>query len=85
MLLRFLVVVYAYEKDVAGVFRYLRGICLALDLVDGSVGRMVELKLYYQCWLADIAAGNHNEVGITLAGGILPMNDILVPCPYICH
>ena len=26
MLLRLLVVVYAYEKDVAGVFRYLRGI-----------------------------------------------------------
>ena len=34
MLLRLLVVVYAYEKDVAGVFRYLRGICLALNLVD---------------------------------------------------
>ena len=80
-----------------------------LDLVDGSVSRMVELKLAlptssslgisgassailslvrqfnYQCWLADIAAGNHNEVGITLAGGVFTVDDILVPCPYICH
>ena len=38
MLLRLLVIVYAHEKDVAGVFRYLRGIGLALNLVDGGVG-----------------------------------------------
>ena len=38
MLLCLLVVVYAYEKDVAGVFGDFRGIGLALNLVDGSVG-----------------------------------------------
>ena len=36
MLLRLLVVVYAYEEYVAGVVGYLRRIFLALDLVDGS-------------------------------------------------
>ena len=85
MLLRLLVVVDAHEEDIACVVGYLSGIFLALDLVDGSVGRMIELMLYYQCWLAEVAAGNHNKVGITLAGGILPVDDILVPCPYICH
>ena len=34
MLLRLLVVVDAHEKDVTGVFRDFRGICLALNLVD---------------------------------------------------
>ena len=36
MLLRLLVVVDAHEEYVAGVVGYLRGIFLALDLVDGS-------------------------------------------------
>ena len=85
MLLRLLVVVDTHEENVASVFGYLRRIFLALDLVDGSVGRMIELQFYDQCWLADIAARNHHEVGIALAGGIFPVNDILVPCPYICH
>ena len=43
MLLRLLVVVDAHEENVASVFGYLRGIFLALDLVDGSVGGMIEL------------------------------------------
>ena len=43
MLLRLLVVVDAHEEYVAGVVGYLRGIFLALYLVDGSVGGMVEL------------------------------------------
>ena len=76
MLLRLFVVVDAHEEYVAGVVGYLCGIFLALDLVDGSVGGMIELKFYYQCWLADIAARNHHEVGIALAGGIFPVNDI---------
>ena len=44
MLLRLLVVVYAYEKDVAGVFRYLRGIGLALNLVDGGAQKRLHLR-----------------------------------------
>ena len=46
---------------------------------------MIELQFYYQCRLADVAARNHHEVGIAFASGILPVNDILVPCPNICH
>ena len=83
MLLRLLVVVDTHEEYVTSVVGYLCGIFLALDLVDGSVVRMIELQLYYQCGLADVATGNHHEVGITLASGILPVNDILVPCPNI--
>ena len=85
MPLRLFVVVDAHEEYVAGIVGYLRGIFLALDLVDGGVGRMIELQFYYQCRLADVAARNHHEVGIALASGILPVNDIFVPCPYICH
>ena len=85
MLLRLLVVVDAHEENVASVFGYLRGIFLALDLVDGSVGGMIELQLYDQCWLADVAAGNHHKVGIALARSVFTVNDVLVPCPYICH
>ena len=83
MLLRLLVIVDAHEENVAGVVGYLRGIFLALDLVDGSVGRMIELQFNDECRLADVAARNHHEVGIALASGILPVNDILVPCPNI--
>ena len=85
MLLRLLVVVDAHEEDVAGVVGYLRGIFLTLDLVDGSVGGMIELQLYDQCWLADVAAGNHHKVGIALARSVFTVNDILVPCSNICH
>ena len=109
MLLRILVVVDAHEKDVARVFRYLRGIFLAPDLVNGSVGRMVELQLASSSSsslgiagasstllslvrqfddegrLGDVTTGNHHEVGIPLARGILAVDDILVPRPYICH
>ena len=85
MLLRLLVVVDAHEEDVAGVVGYLFGIILALNLVDGSVGGMIELQFYDECWLADVAARNHHKVGIAFASGILPVNDILVPCPNICH
>ena len=67
MLLRLLVVVDAHEENVAGVVGNLRGIILALDLVDGSVGGMIEFQFNDECRLADVAAGNHHEVGITLA------------------
>ena len=85
MLFRVLVVVDAHEKYVAGVVGYLRRIFLALNLVDGSVGGMIELQFYYQCRLADVAARNHHKVGIALASGILAMDDILVSYPYICN
>ena len=85
MLLRLLVVVYAHEEYVAGVVGYLHGIFLALNLVDGSVGGMIELQLYYQCRLADVAARNHHKVGIAFARSVFTVNDILVPCPNICH
>ena len=85
MLLRLFVVVDAHEENIAGVVGYLRRIFLALNLVDGRVGGMIELQFYDQCWFADVAAGNHHEVGIALASGVFTVNDILVPCPYICH
>ena len=44
MLLRLLVVVYAYEKDVAGVLGDFRGIGLALNLVDGGVQKRLHLR-----------------------------------------
>ena len=73
MLLRLLVVVDAHEEYIADVFCNLRGIFLALDLVDGSVGNAVELQLYNQCRFADVASGNHHEVSITLACGVFAM------------
>ena len=44
MLLRLFVVVDAHKENVAGVVGYLCGIFLALDLVDGSVGGMIEFQ-----------------------------------------
>ena len=43
MLLGFFVVVDAYEEDVACVFRYLDWIFLALDLLNGGVGSVINL------------------------------------------
>ena len=43
MQLRLLVVVDAHEEYVASVFGNLRWIFLALNLVDGGVGGMIEL------------------------------------------
>ena len=85
MLLRLLVVVDAHEKYVAGVVGYLHGIFLALNLVDGSVGGMIELQFFYLFWLADVGAGNHHKVGIAFARSVFTVNDILLPCPNICH
>ena len=85
MPLRLFVVVDAHEAYVAAIVGYLRGIFLALDLVDGSVGGMIEFQFKDECRLADVAAGNHHKVGIALTGGVFTVNDILVPCPYICH
>ena len=85
MLLRLLVVVDAHEQHVACIFCQLRGIFLALDLVEGRVGRMIEFQLDNQCRLVDVATRNHHWVGIALARGVFSVNDILVSCPYICH
>ena len=86
MQLRLFVVVDAHEEYVASVVGYLRGIFLALDLVEGRVGRMIEFQLDNQCRLVDVATRNHHWVGIALArGGVFSVNDILVSCPYICH
>ena len=85
MLLRLFVVVDAHEEDVAGVVGYLFGIILALNLVDGSVGGMIELQFYDECWLADVATRNHHEVGIALARGIFAVDYIIVFRPDICH
>ena len=85
MQLRLLVVVDAHEEDVAGVVGYLFGIILALNLVDGSVGGMIELQFYDECWLADVATGNHHKVGIAFARSVFTVDNILVPCPNICH
>ena len=85
MLLRLLVVFNAHEEYVASVFGNLRGIFLALNLVDGGVGGMIELQLDDDGRLADVAARNHHKVGIALACGVFAMYDILVLSPYICH
>ena len=46
---------------------------------------MIELQLYHEGRLGNIATGNQHEVGIALAGGILTMDDVLVSCPDICQ
>ena len=83
MLLRLLVVVDAHEENVASVFGYLRRIFLALDLVDGSVGGMIEFQFNDECRLADVAVGNHHKVGITLARGIFAVDDVFVARPNV--
>ena len=85
MQLRLFVVVDAHEEYVADVVGYLRGIFLALYLIDGSVGGMIELQFNDECRFADVTARNHHKVGIAFASGILSVNDILVPRPNICH
>ena len=45
MLLRILVVVNPHEQYLASVFGQFRGIFLTLYLVDGGIGRVVELQL----------------------------------------
>ena len=79
MLLRLLVVVDAHEENIAGVVGYLFGIILALNLVDGSVGGMIELQFYDECWLADVAARNHHKVGIAFARSVITVNNIPGP------
>ena len=83
MQLRLLVIADADEENVASVFGNLRRIFLALYLVDGGVGSVVELQLHDECRLIDIAPGYHHEVGISLSCGILSVDDIFVLCPYI--
>ena len=77
------VVIDAHKEDVAGVFGNLGGIFLALYLVDGSFGCVVELQLYYKGWFVYAAARNHHKVGKSLTSGVFAMDDILVSCPYI--
>ena len=57
MQLRLLVIADADEEDAACVFGYLRRIFLALYLVDGGVGSVVELQLHDECRLCHIAPG----------------------------
>ena len=85
MLLRLFVVVDAHEENIAGVVGYLRRIFLALNLVDGRVGGMIELQFYDERRFADVATGNHHKVGIAFARSVFTVNNILVPCPNICH
>ena len=85
MLLRFLVVVDAHEEDVASVFGNLCGILLALNLVDGSVGRVVEFQFDNEGGFADVATRNHHQVGIPLASGIFAVDDVFISCPNVCN
>ena len=85
VLLGVTVVADAHEEDVAGVFGNLCGILLALNLVDGSVGRVVEFQFDDEGGLAHVAAWNHYQVGISLASGILAVDDVFISCPYKCH
>ena len=56
MQLRLPVVADAHEEDVASVFGNLCGILLALNLVDGSVGSVVEFEFDDEGGLAHVAA-----------------------------
>ena len=85
VLLRFLVVVDAHEEDVSSVFGNLCGIFLALNLVDGSVGRVVEFQFDDEGGLAHVAAWNHHQVGIPLASGIFAVDDVFISCPNVCN
>ena len=76
VLLGFSVVIDANEQDVACIFSNLRWILLTLDLVDGSVGGVVELQLDDQCRLADVATRNHHKVGIAFARSVITENNI---------
>ena len=83
MLFPLLIIADADEEDAACVFGNLRRIFLALYLVDGGVGSVVELQLHDECRLCHIAPGNHHEVGISLSCGILSVEDVFVLCPDI--
>ena len=83
--LRLFVVVDAHEEDVAGVFCNLGWILLTLNLVDGSVGRVVEFEFDDHGRLADVATRNQYQVGISLVCGILAVDDVFISCPYKCH
>ena len=83
--LGFSVVIYSHEYYVAGIFCNLCGILLAKRLVVSSVVSVVELKFDDEGGLADVATRNHHKVSISLAGDILAVDDIFIPCPYICH
>ena len=85
MLLGLLVVVDAYKEDVACIFSQFGRIVLLLYLVDGCFYGMVELQLNDQCRLGNVATGNHHQVGIAFACGILAVDDVLISRPYICH
>ena len=85
MLLSLFVVVYSYEKDFTSILRNLRRVVLPSDLIECSIGRVVELQLYDKSWFADIAARYEDKVSISLARSILAVNDVLVFSPDICH
>ena len=78
-----LVVVNAYEEDVASIFRYLGWIFLTLDLRYGGVNCVVEFELYDKCWLGDVAARNLHKVGKALVSGMFTMDDVPIPCSDI--
>ena len=78
MLLRLLVVVDAHEEYVASVFGNLRRIFLAFNLVNGRIGGLIEFQFNDEGRLVNVATGNHHQVGIALARGVLTMDDILV-------
>ena len=83
VLLGLLVVIDADEKQIACVFCNFRRIFLPFDLVDGSVGGVVELQFYDERGLLDIAARNHHKVGIALARGIFAVDDVFVARPNV--
>ena len=81
VLLRLLVVADAHEEDVSRVFCNLRRVILLFNLVDGCIGRMIELKLYDQCRLADIATGITAKVAHPIMFSIRMTFFGLVPLP----
>ena len=83
VLLRGFVVVDAHEEHVACIFRYLRRIILSLYLGDGSIGGVVELQFYDERRLPDMAARNHDEVGVALARGIFAVDNVFIARPNV--
>ena len=50
VLLRFTVVVDAYEQEIVGELNHLNGILTVLDLVNGGIGVLIVLEFNDECW-----------------------------------
>ena len=83
MLFGLLIVVDAYEEDVTCIFGQFGRIVFLLDLPDGRIGGLIEFQFDDEGRLGHVATGDHHQVGIALACGVLTMDDVLVLGPDV--